>query len=170
MDDEFGDKAADFISLHLDLCKPAPVSSNMIWGNYIPMEAKSILDRLSSVQARYLAFLPENALAAIGELQNNPLLNMFTRFSGIINSDASHGITRPVFNFTPLENLKPIMTEMLISVKTVQKESERLNAVIVPQLSKVTFRDDFRPKTGDARFEGMPGPGVFTGNEPPASY
>ncbi len=161
----FGIEAAGLISLHLNLDKPAPVTSSIPWRNYITMEARYVLDRLSFVHTHYLAFLHEDALVALAQLRNNPLLQVLSEalHTTAVGQDISH----PVLNI-PLESLTPLMSEMLVSVEKIQQEAERLNTAIVPNLSRFALRDNVKPKIGDSRFEGQPGPRIFIGKEPPA--
>ncbi len=62
--DLYGPEAAELISLHLDLAKPAPVTSKTPWVNYIKEEIKRINDSLVSINNRYQAYLPEDTIIA----------------------------------------------------------------------------------------------------------
>lgn len=59
------------------------------------------------------------------------------------------------------------MEELLLSVKKVGKEAKKLNTTILPKFPESTFRDNFKPKLGDARYEGQLGPVLYVGPEPP---
>ena len=74
-------------------------------------------------------------------------------------TDVKSHIRRPVLNI-PLDQLRPHMAEILVSVKTVEKEAAKLNAQIKPKFPQFTLRNDFEPKIGSARYDGKPGPGM----------
>lgn len=169
IEDLFGAKSIDLISLHLALSSRAPVTSNITWLDYIGREARLLVDGLTDIQDRYQAFLPESVLATIGTLRNNSLFSVFIQLPNVVTSDAQHNIQRPVLNIQ-IENLKPLMDEIVISVKTIQQSAVKINAKIVPRLPSPTFRDDVSPKIGEARFDGQPGPGIFIGEQPPSSH
>jgi len=161
----FGTEVAGLVSLHLGLDRPAPAIPNIPWHEHLGREAQLLVDSLASVQERYQAFLPEDALAAIGTLRNNHILRIFRSMPYVVKTDAKQNIQRPVLNI-PLEQLQSLMVEIVNSVNKVQREANKLNAAIMPAFPNFTFRDYVRPKMGDARYEGKPGPGVSIGKEP----
>lgn len=159
IDELFGNQAAELISLHLGLSSHYPTTSGKTWQEYIAKVARQLQDRLSSVLERYQAFLPGSASAAIGTLQNSSLLSFFEIFPEASRIGRKRGIKYPVFNINQ-ESLKPLMVEIMNSIKTVEKEVKKLNTNVKPRFPKLVFRDDINvgPKFGEARYEGEPGP------------
>jgi len=166
MEDLFGSKAAELISLHLALGSRAPVTSSITWQEHISRETHSLLDKLTNIQGRYQAFFSERALAAIAALRNNPLLNALQQIAQAAQFDAQMNIQRPVLNI-PLDNLKPFMNDILISIKQVEHYAEELKTDVVPHFPQRTFDDDVSPKFGDARYDGPLGPSFSIGKELP---
>ena len=169
IDELFDAKAADLLSLHLDMNGRAPVTSGITWQEHITRESCLILNELTSVQDRYQAFLPGNSLVAIGKLRNNTLLIVFNQLSHGANLDKQENIQRPVINFIPLEKLTFLMNEILSCVKTIQQASIKLKTPTTPQFPSFDFRSDVEPKVGSARFEGNPGVPFIIGEIPEKS-
>lgn len=166
IDELFDAKAADLLSLHLDINGRAPVTSGIAWQEHITRESCLILNELTSIQDRYQAFLPENVLVAIGKLRNNTLLIAFSQLSHGAELDKQENIPRPVINFTPLEKLTFLMNEILLCVKIIQQASIKLNTLTIPRFPSFDFRKDVEPKVGSARFEGSPGVAFIIGEIP----
>ncbi len=169
IEDLFSIKAAELISLHLALSSPAPVTSNITWQDHITGETRFLLDKLTSIQDRYQAFIPEDVLANIGTLRNNALFVIFKDLSSAFKRDKQLNIERPVLNITPLEVLTSLMNEILDCIKIIQQVALKLEASIVPKFPSYTLRDDVSPKVGAARFDGKPGVGIFIGEMPPGA-
>jgi len=169
IDDLFGPKSIDLISLHLALSSHAPVTSNITWLDHIGREARLLVDGLTDIQHQYQAFLPESVLATIGTLRNNSLFRVFIQLPNVVTIDAQHNIQRPVLNIQ-IENLKPLMDEIVISVKAIQQSAVKINAKIVPTFPSFTFRDDVTPKIGESRFDGQLGPPLFISEQPPSGH
>jgi len=161
IDEIFDAKAADLLSLHLAIDNRAPVTSAITWQEHITRESRLILNELTGIQDRYQAFLPENVLVALSKLRNNTLLVVFSQLSHGAELDKQENVPRPVINFVPLEKLTFLMNEVLLCVKTIQRESIKLKASTVPQFPSFDFRNDVEPKVGSARFEGKPGVGFI---------
>lgn len=132
IDDLFSIKAAELISLHLALDRPAPVTSKINWKDYISSEASYIIDKITSIQNRYQAFFPYYVLTAVGILQDNTLLAFFKNFSHVDRVDTRLKFKRPVLNITPQETLNSLLKEILICIKTIQKAAIKLEASVVP--------------------------------------
>jgi len=169
IEDLFGAKAMDLISLHLSLSSRAPVTSNITWLEHIGERTQHLVDELTDIHNRYQAFLPESVLATIGTLRNNNLFSVFIKVPNMVTSDIQHKIQRPVLNIQ-IEDLKLLMDEIIISVKTIQQSAVKINAKFVPRFPSMTFRDDVKPKIGEARFDGQPGPAIFIREQLPSSH
>jgi len=159
VDDLFGDKAAELISLHLHLDGHAPDTSETVWIDYIALESEQFITALSLLRSRYIAFLSEDMFAALTAMKNNDLMNMLAHCRNLHKWDVKSHIRRPVLNI-PLDQLRPLMAEILVSVKTMEKEAVKLNARIVPKFPQFALRADVEPKIGSARYDGEPGPGM----------
>jgi len=162
IDELFGHEAAELVSLHLDLHKPAPVMPHTSWPAYLTNETQYILNRLSEIQNRYQAFFSERTLAAIAELRINPLFIVFKDASGGLQQDLEMQINRPVLNI-PLDTLKKLMEEILKSIETLTQDALKLHSKDVPRFPRFEFQDNVLPKFGEARYDGPPGPPTFIG-------
>lgn len=159
VDDLFGDKAAELISLHLHLDGHAPDTSETVWIDYIALESEQFITALSLLRSRYIAFLSEDMFEALTALKNNDLMNMLAHCRNLHKWDVKSHIRRPVLKI-PLDQLRPLMAEILVSVKTMEKEAVKLNARIVPKFPQFALSADVEPKIGSARYDGEPGPGM----------
>lgn len=166
-DELLGDKATKLISLHLHVEKPFYADLNIVWLDYIASEFEKIKNNLFSLLSRYAAFLSEDVLAELAALGDNQLVRSLAQSGGEHQMDVIQHISRPVLNI-PFDQLRPLMAEILVSVKTVEREALKLNARKVVQFPQFTFRDDVAPKIGSARYEGSPGPPTFLGQLPDA--
>lgn len=160
MDELFDAEAADLISLHLDLYKPAPVTPQILWPQYMSNETRYVLSKLSEVQNHYQSFFPENVTAEIAELRNNRLLLILQNVSGMVEVDIRENIKCPVLNIIPPDALRQSMKDILNCVKTLQQDANRLKTTTAPHFPHFTFREDVLPKLGDSRYEGLPGPPI----------
>lgn len=163
IDELFGPEAAELISLHLDLRKPAPVTPNTPWPVYLANEVQYILDKLSEVQNRYQAFFSKKTLTAIAELRINPLFIVLKDASGSLQQDLELQIDRPVLNILPPNTLKELMEDILNSIKTLTQDALRLQSKDTPHFPRFEFQDNVLPKFGEARYDGPPGPPTFIG-------
>lgn len=155
----FGKESAELISLHLSLDGNAPVAPAVPWHKYLAREARGAFDDLTSIQERYQAFLSTETLAAIVKLRNSPLLHLFVDLPLVIKYGAKRNIQRPVLNI-PLDNLWPIMQELFTAIVTIQLKAKIIHSDILPSFPSSIFRDNVKPRIGDARFTGTPGPQI----------
>lgn len=162
IEDLFGSKAAELISFHLALGSHGPVVPIMTWQEYISRKTRSLVDELTNIQDRYQLFFPERASVAIAALRNNPLLEVLQRIDQMAQLDAPSNIFRPVLNI-PLDNLKPLMNNILISIKQVECSAKKLKTDVMPCYSQRHFDDDVSPKSGSARYDGQLGPSISIG-------
>ncbi|MBU2535539.1 MAG: hypothetical protein KKD83_05160 [Chloroflexi bacterium] len=165
----FSARSMDLIFLHLSLSNNAPVTPKITWLDHISRETRLLKDRLTDIQDRYQAFLPEGVLAAIGILRNNSLFSVFLELPNVVTSDKQHNVQRPVLNIS-IGNFELLMDEIVIPVKTIHQSALNIDAKIVPKFPSSTFRDDVNPKIGESRFDGQPGPRIFIGEQPPCSH
>lgn len=162
--DLYGPEAAELISLHLDLAKPAPVSSKTPWVNYIKEEIERINDSLANINNRYQAYLPEDTIIAIVTLQNNTVLKVISGFSIY---DPELDIKYPVFNIEP-EKLNFYLAEIKTSINIIQQSATRLKSKKIVKFPDFTFKSDVQPFKGSARYDGEAGPMTYIDFLPPA--
>ena len=155
--DLYGTEAAELISLHLDLAKPAPVSSKTPWVNYIKEEIKRVNDSLVNINTYYQAYLPEDTIIAIGTLQNNTVLKVFSSFS-IYDSELD--IKYPVFNIEP-EKLNFYLAQIENSINIIQQSATKLKSKKIVKFPDFTFKSDVEPFPGSARYDGEAGPMTY---------
>lgn len=162
MDDLFGSKAAELISLHLALGSCAPVTPSITWQEHISRVTRSLLDQLTNIQGHYQVFFSNRTVVAIAALRNNPLLEVLQRIAQLAQLNSQMNIPHPVLNI-PLDNLKPLMNDILISIKQVEYYAKKLKTDVMPRCPHRLFDNDVSPKFGDARYDGPPGPSISIG-------
>lgn len=169
-EDLFGDTAAELISHRLELARPAPVFPKTTWRDYLARQATLIKDTLDSVQQRYQAFLPEDALERMAVLRGNALLEVLTHLPNVDVLDRMSDIKRPVLNIR-LEDLRTPLSEIYSTVKIVEGNAIKYKSRIKMRFPAYIFsRDDIQPKRGDSRFEGEPGLYMIIGPSPPPTH
>jgi hypothetical protein len=162
LDNLFSEEAAELISFHLALDKPAPVVPGMLWKSYLSYETELIVSELGHIQDRYQAYFSEATLTAIVSLRTSPLLAVFQNIYLGSQTDTQFNIQRPVINIS-IDTIMPLVIDILTSIKHIQRDSEKLDARIKPRFPIRTFDDDVHPKFGDARYDGPLGPPIFIG-------
>lgn len=153
----FGRKAAELFSLNLDLNKSAGTASNAPWSQRIDSEVKAFKIGLTSISARYLPFLPEEAVLSVARLHNHRLFGALNNLDYMMQLSERIGTKRDVLNI-PIDTLENLLQDIYSEISTITKYSTKLGSDVTPIFPASDFSGAVLPTAGSARFEGDPGP------------